>query len=432
MYLTILYRHVICKFHMFNGQKQLGSTRGALTRIHRNQQGRIKMQGTHERKGQYWVLRYYTTVVENGVARRIYRSKRLGLIADFPPKRHKGKDGKGVPKAIVDLGNQFLAAQRTTGSELVLVRFADFVKNTYLPYVKDQKKPSTYHDYEDNWNVHVRARAGDVWLRDIGTSTVQTWINDIAAKATTRKKLPLTHTTLARIKSFLSGVFKHALQTGKLSGVNPAQHTSVPKGRASTETPVYELSDAQAVIAALTEPESTICAVAAYSGLRLGEILALHWEDYDGATIRITRNAYRGQLVNPKTQASQADVPVIFALKTKLDLWALRCAFPKSGLVFPNEKGDPLDPSNLDRSIRTQLRKATIPWLRFHAFRRGVATNLHDAGVNDLTIQRVLRHSDVSVTRRSYIKRLPAQAVDAMNVFQANVEKAQKEVRSLQ
>ena len=51
---------------------------------------------------------------------------------------------------------------------------------------------------------------------------------------------------------------------------------------------------------------------------------------------------------------------------------------------------------------------------------------MHDAGVNDLTIQRVLRHSDVSVTRKSYIKRLPAQAVDAMNVFQAKIEKARK------
>jgi len=40
--------------------------------------------------------------------------------------------------------------------------------------------------------------------------------------------------------------------------------------------------------------------------------------------------------------------------------------------------------------------------------------------------KRVLRHSDVNVTRRSYIKRLPAQAVNAMNVFQAKVEEAQK------
>jgi integrase len=86
----------------------------------------------------------------------------------------------------------------------------------------------------------------------------------------------------------------------------------------------------------------------------------------------------------------------------------------------------------LDRAIRSQLEKAEIPWLRFHAFRRGVATNLHDAGVNDLTIQRVLRHSDVTVTRRSYIKRLPAQAVDAMNVLQTKVEKAQAAGQSVQ
>lgn len=40
--------------------------------------------------------------------------------------------------------------------------------------------------------------------------------------------------------------------------------------------------------------------------------------------------------------------------------------------------------------------------------------------LNDLTIRRLLHHSDVSVTRRSYTKRLHAQAVDAMNVFQAH------------
>lgn len=384
------------------------------------------MQGTYEKKGLYWVLRYYSTVVENGKARRIYRSKRIGLISDFPPKRHRAKDGKDVPNAIIDLGNEFLATQSKSGSTLALIRFQVFVKDIYLPYVKDQKKPSTYHDYQDIWKVHVNARAKDIWLRDIGTSTVQNWLNDIAAKARTRDKLPLAHTTLARVKSFLSGAFKYALQTGQLSGVNPAQHTSVPKGRTSEETPVYELQDAQKVISALREPESSICAVAAYAGLRLGEILGLHWEDYDGETLRITRNAYRGELLTPKTASSRADVPVIPALKTKLDIWHLRTGDLQSGLMFPNENGDPLDPSNLDRAIRTCLKEAKLPWLRFHAFRRGVATNLHDAGVNDLTIQRVLRHSDVSVTRRSYIKRLPAQAVDAMSVFQANVEKAQK------
>ena len=41
--------------------------------------------------------------------------------------------------------------------------------------------------------------------------------------------------------------------------------------------------------------------------------------------------------------------------------------------------------------------------------------NLHDYGVDDLTIQRILRHSDVSVTRACYIKTMPAQAVEVMS-----------------
>jgi integrase len=114
------------------------------------------------------------------------------------------------------------------------------------------------------------------------------------------------------------------------------------------------------------------------------------------------------------------DVPVIPTLRSKLDLWRLRCKNPTSGLMFPSETGAPLDPSNLDRTIRRELKKAG-PWFRFHAFRRGVATNLHDAGVHDLTIQRVLRHSDPSTTRRSYIKRLPKQAIDAMAKMQEQI-----------
>jgi integrase len=60
-------------------------------------------------------------------------------------------------------------------------------------------------------------------------------------------------------------------------------------------------------------------------------------------------------------------------------------------------------------------RDTSLPqWHGFHAFRRGLATNLHDLGVDDLTIQRILRHSDVSVTQRCYIKTLPEQSVAAM------------------
>ena len=58
-------------------------------------------------------------------------------------------------------------------------------------------------------------------------------------------------------------------------------------------------------------------------------------------------------------------------------------------------------------------------WRGWHAFRRGLATNLHDLGIADKTIQAILRHSNVAVTQKCYIKTLPAQSVAAMNILES-------------
>jgi integrase len=67
------------------------------------------------------------------------------------------------------------------------------------------------------------------------------------------------------------------------------------------------------------------------------------------------------------------------------------------------------------------LSAAKIEFHGWHAFRRGLATNLHDLGVDDHTIKAILRHSSVTVTQRSYIKSLPKQSVAAMNTFDSSI-----------
>jgi integrase len=57
------------------------------------------------------------------------------------------------------------------------------------------------------------------------------------------------------------------------------------------------------------------------------------------------------------------------------------------------------------------------------AFRRGLATNLRALGVDDLTIMEILRHSDVAVTRASYIKRVNEKSVEAMERLEAELRK---------
>lgn len=84
----------------------------------------------------------------------------------------------------------------------------------------------------------------------------------------------------------------------------------------------------------------------------------------------------------------------------------------------------PLSPQNVLRDvIAPALEKVEIQWHGFHAFRRGLATNLRSLSVDDLTIKEILRHSDVSVTRASYIKRVDEKSVEAMERLETELRK---------
>lgn len=83
-----------------------------------------------------------------------------------------------------------------------------------------------------------------------------------------------------------------------------------------------------------------------------------------------------------------------------------------------------MSPNNILRDqIVPALEKADIAWHGYHAFRRGLATNLRALNVDDLTIMEILRHSDVAVTRASYIKRVGQKSIDAMDRLEAEIRK---------
>jgi integrase len=111
--------------------------------------------------------------------------------------------------------------------------------------------------------------------------------------------------------------------------------------------------------------------------------------------------------------------------------------------MFANGKGKPANLNNvLNREILPVLnrcgicrkakadhatgtshewgRDASLPvWHGFHAFRRGLATALYSIGCDDLTVQKIMRHQNVTVTREHYIKTTPEQSVVAMGKLEA-------------
>jgi integrase len=93
--------------------------------------------------------------------------------------------------------------------------------------------------------------------------------------------------------------------------------------------------------------------------------------------------------------------------------------------MFPSSRGNkPMAMNNLyRRHIIAALRKHNIAWHGWHAFRLGLATNLKDMGVDDMVIQRILRHGTAETTRKHYIKMLPPSVKKAMSKLDRKIKR---------
>jgi integrase len=390
------------------------------------------------KKGDWWWIRYADWIVEDGTLVR-----KQDLARKLAPVLPEHKRLTRPPEDVKEEQKRFVA--RINGSRNAPERNLDlksFARNVWLPSIEHRHSASTIHCYRYYWSHVLEPPCGALSLRDFSTPVAQRFLDEIA-----RQNPEMTKTTLHKLKSMLSAIFKLAIQQDYRLGPNPIRETSLPRARESGETVAYDLDTVLAMLRVVAEPSRTVMAVAAFAGLRRGEIEGLLWEAYDGDTLKVMRAMWKGIEGEPKSKKSKAGVPVISPLRKFLDQHRLRSGSPDTGIMFKTRNNTPLSMNNLlndqirpalDKCVRCRSsedahgtadhdykRDSSLPeWHGFHAFRRGLATNLHDLGVDDLTIQRILRHGDVSTTRRCYIKTLPEQSVAAMRKLETMIDQA--------
>lgn len=386
------------------------------------------------REGNWWWLRYRDSVVREGHLERKQFARRL------TPVKVEHRRLKRAPAYVLELAQAFLQPLNSSSYDpRKNVTLKDFVNNVWFPHTENRHAASTVHSRRYYWEHLLAPRCAETPLRD-STPSAQGLLDEIGRQNPKMKKA-----TLHKLKSILSAIFKLAIQQGYRSGPNPVRETSLPHAPEAEDTVAYNLTTVLDMLRVVPEPSRTVIAVAAFAGLRRGEIEGLLWEFYTGESLAVTRAMWQGIAGEPKSKKSKASVPVIAPLRWFLDQHRLRSGNPDAGIMFKTKNGTPLSMNNLlNDQIRPALercsrcgksksqharadhdhsRDSSLPeWHGFHAFRRGLATNLHDLGVDDLTIQRILRHSDVSVTQRCYIETLPEQSVAAMKKLETLID----------
>lgn len=376
-----------------------------------------------------WYVRYREHGKKNPIAHR------LASLSEYPKMSE-----------VIPLKNDYMESINRTGrAPGAGVSIVDFVERTYFPTIEKTLAKSTLKGYKDAWRCHIRDRvAGRV--RDFRTVDGENLMTEVETANQTETD-DLAHGTYKHIKVTLSAMFTFAKRKGIYDGVNPMTGVTIPKGKkhgrkrlAYTLEEVekhLELFSSTEPIAIQTEsgpytPDISqhvvraVIGVAALAGLRQGEIRGQWWEDDEGHVLNIRRSVWRTHVkYETKTHEDEDDpgvVPIIKPLRAMLD--AVKPEIP-SGWMFPNTIGGALDLDNLaDRVIKPILKANGLKWKGWHAYRRGLATNLHELGVPDKVIQAILRHEDVSTTQRSYIKTVPSVVGEAMKRLEVKIARA--------
>jgi integrase len=352
-----------------------------------------------------WHVRYREDVwQQDGTTKRVQVSRRIASTTECPRK----SDARRRADEIMHSINNDLTSSCST------MPLVTFVEDIYLPHVRAQKRASTYKGYRNIWNKDLKPRLDGVWVREVRTWEVEKLLQRTASES------DLSRATLKHIKSVLSAIFTHAKRCGAINGVNPVRDVSIPKGRESEDTYAYSLEEIFRMLDVLPDPAATVIAAAAFTGLRKGEVRGMRWENLRDDEMKVTHSIWNRHIGDPKTKASKAPIPVIAPLLKFLERHRVNKGNPENGWVFSSSIGSPLHLDNLvRREIRPLLERAKVEWHGWHAFRRGLATNLQRLGVPIKIAQRLLRSADFATVANYYVKVVDDDAKEAMQRFEA-------------
>jgi integrase len=258
---------------------------------------------------------------------------------------------------------------------------------------------TAYEFYLKGWIV---PQWGDSSLSDIRTVAVENWL----------KTVPLAPGSKAKIRNIMSTLFNHAMRY-EWADKNPMRLVRQSAKRLSTPD-VLTAEEIGKLLANLEGVYHVMTFLAAVTGLRVSELLALKWEDVhiDSAEIHLKRAIWCQHVGPMKTAASEKPVPMDAGLAALLLDWRGKCLYnQETDYVFASAEmhgKQPLWPSSaMSKHIRPAAEKAGIvKHVRWHVFRHSFATLLKGNGEDVKTVQESLRHADSKVTLDTYTQGL--------------------------
>lgn len=278
---------------------------------------------------------------------------------------------------------------------------------------KEYIKESTYANYSNNIFNHIVPKLGDCSLDEIDHKILQKFLLDLFKNGKSNGNGGLAEKTVKDISIILKGSLKKAINEGKMKHIELTFH--YPKS--NIEKKIYILTKKEQnkitdyVIDNLSSKNIGLL-ISLYSGIRIGELCALKWEDIDfkKSLICINKtmqriyikdksdNTSKIIITSPKTKNANREIPIN---KNFLELLKKVKSSKNNYVLTGTEKF--IEPRSYRKHFEKVLKKLKIKHFNFHSLRHTFATNCISLGVDYKTVSEILGHSNVNITLNLYV-----------------------------
>ncbi len=329
------------------------------------------------------------------------------------------------------------ASDKGTSVAATRISVAEYLEQ-WLEASETRVRPTTLVSYRLHVEEYIVPRIGAERLQQLTPSMIDRLYSELLKTGRRPKRKPkkgekpleatgLSTTTVRRAASTLHKALADATKK-KLIPFNPADAAELPKierdADGAGDVRTWTREELDTFLADLAGDRLfPMWRLAAWTGMRRGEVCGLTWRDVDleAGTItvqraRVTVKSADVRESKPKTAKGRRQVELDEETRAALHAWQDRQKaereewpgeWPAHHLVFTLQDGSALHPDFLSRAFRAHVKRAELPTVRLHDLRHTHATLMLAAGVPVKVVSERLGHSTVAFTMEVYQHVLP-------------------------
>lgn len=288
-------------------------------------------------------------------------------------------------------------------------------------------KESTFAHYKSLVDGHIIPEIGTCSLWSIDDSFVNQYIETLRHQGRQNGKGGLADKTVSDIVTLLKAILKHAGKSGCEIRVD---FDEIRVHKQHREMRVLSIEEQNRLAALFDSPTDKRCIgvmISLYTGLRLGEVCALRWENVNlvGRTIHVRETMQRVRnykdpgpktkiiITEPKSDCSIREIPIPeFMLPVLQQIQENDDAF-----VLTGRADKFVEPRSMENYFQRCIKEIGIPPANYHALRHSFATRCVEAGFDIKSLSEILGHSNVKITLDRYVHSSFEQKRKHMNML---------------